>query len=361
MDLSFIAIDRIAESQAAMDKAYRAALKRKGKTPLSEAHALSDAELLARLENFDITLDRDSFQSLTTTFLSAEDIHRHLLRNYRQKPGQKELNLDWVWLSLTLLWERWFPDQPSFEKFNDRMQEGYRLQDQDEAAASDCWLKVWSDFLVLLTKSGLQSIGEFDDRFRGTQCTFNWIQDLEMLLGNTALAHPEYHNHRIRFCEEFLERFPGEDALITRNMRQALAESTWRKGDRTGGEAFFEGWLKEDPQWGWGWIGWSDLHHFPCFGTNPDLNKAEAILERGLAVANVRDRDSLLERLADLYEETGRADKAASLRKSEVEASGVEPIGNYQAAPEHAAKRKVGRNEPCPCGSGEKFKRCCGR
>ncbi len=23
--------------------------------------------------------------------------------------------------------------------------------------------------------------------------------------------------------------------------------------------------------------------------------------------------------------------------------------------------RKVGRNEPCPCGSGKKYKRCCGR
>ncbi|MEK9984096.1 MAG: SEC-C metal-binding domain-containing protein [Opitutae bacterium] len=22
---------------------------------------------------------------------------------------------------------------------------------------------------------------------------------------------------------------------------------------------------------------------------------------------------------------------------------------------------KVGRNEPCPCGSGKKFKKCCGR
>jgi preprotein translocase subunit SecA len=23
--------------------------------------------------------------------------------------------------------------------------------------------------------------------------------------------------------------------------------------------------------------------------------------------------------------------------------------------------RKVGRNEPCPCGSGKKFKQCCGK
>ncbi|GAF75123.1 unnamed protein product, partial [marine sediment metagenome] len=22
---------------------------------------------------------------------------------------------------------------------------------------------------------------------------------------------------------------------------------------------------------------------------------------------------------------------------------------------------KVGRNDPCPCGSGKKFKKCCGR
>jgi hypothetical protein len=26
-----------------------------------------------------------------------------------------------------------------------------------------------------------------------------------------------------------------------------------------------------------------------------------------------------------------------------------------------AAKQKVGRNDPCPCGSGKKFKKCCGR
>ena len=46
-------------------------------------------------------------------------------------------------------------------------------------------------------------------------------------------------------------------------------------------------------------------------------------------------------------------------------------LGSRQAASEMAkvgarqsqAKRsssKVGRNEPCPCGSGKKYKRCCG-
>jgi preprotein translocase subunit SecA len=39
--------------------------------------------------------------------------------------------------------------------------------------------------------------------------------------------------------------------------------------------------------------------------------------------------------------EPGQSDKA------------VEPIRNYG--------QKVGRNDPCPCGSGKKYKKCCGQ
>jgi preprotein translocase subunit SecA len=34
------------------------------------------------------------------------------------------------------------------------------------------------------------------------------------------------------------------------------------------------------------------------------------------------------------------------------------------AAPKKPVQRKsqkVGRNDPCPCGSGKKYKKCCGR
>ncbi|MEA3298083.1 MAG: SEC-C metal-binding domain-containing protein, partial [Chloroflexota bacterium] len=30
-------------------------------------------------------------------------------------------------------------------------------------------------------------------------------------------------------------------------------------------------------------------------------------------------------------------------------------------SPEMIGKKKVGRNDPCPCGSGKKYKYCCGR
>ena len=36
-------------------------------------------------------------------------------------------------------------------------------------------------------------------------------------------------------------------------------------------------------------------------------------------------------------------------------------LGEITAAAASPAKAKVGRNDPCPCGSGKKFKKCCGR
>jgi len=37
-----------------------------------------------------------------------------------------------------------------------------------------------------------------------------------------------------------------------------------------------------------------------------------------------------------------------------------EGVGERKAKPVHVGK-KIGRNEPCPCGSGKKYKKCCGR
>lgn len=34
--------------------------------------------------------------------------------------------------------------------------------------------------------------------------------------------------------------------------------------------------------------------------------------------------------------------------------------GTYSEEPIDAETSRIGRNEPCPCGSGRKFKRCCG-
>jgi preprotein translocase subunit SecA len=127
------------------------------------------------------------------------------------------------------------------------------------------------------------------------------------------------------------------------------------------------------------------------------LNRSEHLLREGLSVAEVRDRDDLAERFADLYEEQGRMEEAREIRRQargglpaiqhtlesrpgdsalrqevifplgdekgrslgERPSAGDDPlrVSSLQAT---AGRQKVGRNDPCPCGSGKKFKRCCG-
>jgi preprotein translocase subunit SecA len=49
-------------------------------------------------------------------------------------------------------------------------------------------------------------------------------------------------------------------------------------------------------------------------------------------------------------------------RKKEKELAALQFVGGEASAPQQPvlAKEKVGRNDPCPCGSGKKYKKCCG-
>jgi preprotein translocase subunit SecA len=51
----------------------------------------------------------------------------------------------------------------------------------------------------------------------------------------------------------------------------------------------------------------------------------------------------------------------AKREKPMVLSRGAEEAGDQPAQPVKRESRKVGRNEPCPCGSGKKYKKCCGK
>jgi tetratricopeptide (TPR) repeat protein len=254
------------------------------------------------------------------------------------------------------------------------------------------WLEAWSDVLHILDKAGMQSIQEFDERFGGSQSLFNWIQDLEGELWNAGLEDRQFLTARIALCEEGLRRFRIDDDLMAENRRRAMAESYYELGETDKAEALYRGWLHLDPCWGWGWIGWSDCYRFTRTEKR-DWNRCEQILREGLSIAEVRDRADIADRLADACEEQGRGEEAAEYRREakrsaetiEVTQS-VSSVGKvlrqktqlnigdaglplsemsrlaetFRGTSAPIAKQKVGRNEPCPCGSGKKFKKCCG-
>lgn len=390
--ISWVAMDRIVERKRAADAGYRK--QAAGKVLRSDAKRLTDGELLAKLSSFGIELDRPSLERLCYQALSAEEIAQPLLDQRTFHGRHEQMESDWIWICLSALWQRWFPDKPSFEALDDKMQAGYELRESGAVAVCRVWLEAWSDVLHILDKAGMQSIQEFDERFQGSQSLFNWIQDLEGELWNAGLEDRQFLAARIALCEEGLRRFRTDDDLMTENRRRALAESYYELGEPDKAEALYRGWLHLDPCWGWGWIGWSDCYRF-ARTERKDWNRCEQILREGLSIAEVRDRADITDRLADACEEQGRGEEAAELRrqakrsaetvevsqsvssagkvlrrKTQVNIGGaglpLSEMSNLAAmlrgtsASTPVTKQKVGRNEQCPCGSGKKFKRCCG-
>ena len=312
----------------------------------------------SKLSSFGIELDRTSLGPLCEQNLGAEQVAKCLIEaaTFKRQIGKSHIRQ--IENCVARLWERWFPDQPSFETLDAKMQAGYGLwlKQHEVVAACAVWLDAWRDFLSLLDKSGSQSIDEFDAQFKGTEWVYNWLQEFEQELWNAGIEQHRFFSDRVRVCEENLRRFPSDNALAIENRRRYLAESYFELGDTAKTEALYREWLAADPQWGWGWTGWADCHYIAKSATK-DLKKAEQILLDGMAVDGVRDIDALIERLAHLYEDQGRKQEAQQLyRRLPV----PERVAQSTATKPTATTPKVGRNDPCPCGSGKKFKKCCG-
>ena len=259
------------------------------------------------------------------------------------------------------------------KRFQNLLAEGYGHWDEnDPVGACGPWLEAWRLFLKLVEGTGRKSIRRFDKEFSPDWLAFNWVQDLEATLWNAGLKDAAFFREGIRYANDYLERFSEEDDLTTENMRRALASFHCRLGETDKVDAFYEDWLVRDPKWGWGWIGWSDCYHFDC--GKLDLERAESLLQRGLSVPGVRDDPDILERLLDLYDGQGREAEARALRER-LEQEAARHEDNPFALPdddmiddfvlEHIEPirtgPKIGRNQPCPCGSGKKYKKCCGR
>jgi hypothetical protein len=224
--LSWVAMERIYENEVLPDTKLR---KQAGERPL-RAHAkrLTDGELLAKLHSFGVEIDREWLERNCEQALSAQEIADPLMDQSRSRG----LESDWIWICVATLWRRWFPDQPSFEELDDKMQAGYELLKSSGAvAACRIWLEAWNDVLRLMDKAGIESIEELDERCRGTQSLFNWIQDLESELWNAGLDDRQFLSARMALCEEGLRRFPSDDALLLENRRRALAESNFELGE----------------------------------------------------------------------------------------------------------------------------------
>jgi len=245
-----------------------------------------------------------------------------------------------------------------YQDINSKIQKGYEMLyvKKDEAKACDEWLSAWDEIKVLFAEGEANDINEMDKKYNWTEPIFNYVQDLEQELHNAGCDEKDYYFKRITYCQELLQ-WCGNIESIEQNTKRAMAESYFETGDTATCDQLFGEWLKEDPQWGYGYIGWSD-----CYRSrdNTHYEKAEAILLSGYAQEGLHDKADVVDRMVTLYEDMGQPEKAKEYKREYTALQRIAPEGSHHYKATPVVAEKIGRNEPCPCGSGQKYKRCCG-
>jgi tetratricopeptide (TPR) repeat protein len=266
---------------------------------------MSTDEVFARLNRLGVAVTPEEFQETAQRHESAERLADEWYERYPLR-YEGRYDEDFVWMAAVVLWKRLIPDRISFEQINERMQEGYDLleaQHTDEAC--DVWWQVWQWLKEKVTPER-NTVAALDKAFRGTQSVFNWYWHFEMELWNAGLDDPAYLRLRIRYCREFLEVFPHEEWSLRGNMLRAEAETLWELGEVATAESKFEALVEANPDWAWGYIGWSD-EYWLMPDTSKAYAKAERILQRALSRPDLEDREDVLDRLESLRAERAQA------------------------------------------------------
>ena len=201
-----------------------------------------------------------------------------------------------------------------FEKIDANIQDGYDLISENNCQGGcDKWLDAWDDIKALFEDGAARDIYELDKQYEWTQYIRNYAQDLELELHNAGLKDKAYHKKRAVYCEELL-KWCGKNERITSSTKRGMAEGYYEFGDTAIGEQLFQKWLRDDPDWGWGYIGWSDFYASDFFGSKQH-EKAEEILLTGFARAELRDRIDVVDHLICLYMDMGKPDKVEEYEK----------------------------------------------
>ncbi len=246
-----------------------------------------------------------------------------------------------------------------YKLIDEKIDSGCQLLDNGEInKACDIMLDAWEEIKSLMVEENIKDLPSLDDKYPWTGFIMNFVQDLEESLHNAGLDDAKYFSKRIQYCEELLNLCGDSDELMIENTRRAIAESQYYLGNKIECDRLFQKWLTDDPAWGWGYIGWSSCYQFGANNIEPDYAKAEEIISKALNEKNLRDKVDVVDRAIDIYSFLGNDQKVAELKielkkltKKRKTASQNTPI----------TVTKISRNDPCPCGSGKKYKKCCGK
>lgn len=287
---------------------------------------------------------------------------------------------DYVWMAAPTLWGRWTPDLFCIDLFVDKHLPtdafgGDAPANREEAERH--WAMARAVMDLVTPRDGEPRLDLLDELTEHSTVDIGWwLGDLPFALARLGMV-----DEAAELCDRMaavreVESFLGDRAVV-------LAEA----GRRDEALRQVEKNLTRFPEDARVRIKSGDVHR-----ELGDAAAAEAAYRYALEMTPAdqpsHDRDGAVERLICILDETGRSDEANALIESEkARVATMETVDDVSededpeeakwrdasASPDYVPSAsavspgtmvrkepKVGRNDRCPCGSGKKFKRCCG-
>ena len=359
---------------------------------------MSEQQLLRELEGIGVEISRRKFIDTAKRVPSKDELITELL--YSQIP-EESLDNDKALMIGYALWDLYCPEEPSMEKLMDHCQTIKELLDQekefdeidevlrkieplvkeDEKDILKCWSKhteYISDNRHTLMEMFQAHSGEEDNRRRFTklsECLYNSTGDpfwkitsiyvdetsKTKLSGDMKRDFPRFYLPHIYLYFQYLD----EDD--TANAHQSILDAI----------EIVEKNRKDDQVYTWnsGSLATDMDHVYDILDMFYDVSivsgKRTDLLREGKKTAEemIRTRDrKWKERFSEIIHED--LIKNPTIKYMElicdlgIDFTTEEEVGGKKINlnPFHeigGGKKKVGRNDPCPCGSGKKFKHCC--
>ena len=247
------------------------------------------------------------------------------------------------------------------DEINDACREIWgAITDNDEAVAAAWFLAIWPVMkeyvihnLYRDTEAGIEKPDLTDV---SVMTDYNMNFDALLPEMGTVLCNERQYENAIGFSKEVLELFSwqhSEPDSYKDDIGQALADM----GKESESDAWYQSWLEEEPDNGNCVNGYAFCHQI-----RGDIQGALAIVEAHLPINESADSkyDNLYLRAADLYDAIGDVQKASHYRelRNAIFSSESDDVWSSGTI---VKEKKIYPNDPCPCGSGKKYKKCCGK
>ena len=305
---------------------------------------MSTKAIEAKMKELVPGFSRNEFVTKTNLYISYEDLADE---EYYPQAAYLDEDEDFIWMACDELWKRLVPERLSVEhvakQFDTLLEQIFDAEDDENWKGFDRRIQEAVDliylYLVEPTPSGYKLLPDFFDRFCDETC-YDFDNVVKHLI--VGLMSTRQYDSVIDLAEVFGEAL-GDDELLA-----CKASTLFTSGRKDEGIRCYEEIIARNPDDPLFVLNLGDLYL-----AEKDYAKAKTCYHKALELAEkARNQPGGLRFLRWVYQ---------SLLELAVEMEDYREIAHYQQLLNSTEVKKVRRNDPCPCGSGKKYKKCCGR